>query len=1050
MQANNKNNPNASISYLQQKQRGIYSEIINPDNSVLFGDSSMLGPNQQFLVQTTKKQTIPKAISIQRSNLNKTSISSDGKKAMGLRAVKPLGIGAIRESLEEELTIDPKVMEPYEPIPGRVPRKVAIDRKKKEYASYNLEQLFAENSIDFNNINKNVEWLPLELFDDTTYDDYSNEEWIKKKSDEDGRQRLITGKGLYKDAAGMYIWKPIIVESYNKTTDKYQCQMRDTQQKIDLHRIYVCLDAENPKKYVQRVVNAFQERVYADSIIRYNFYIDNMPLQDLSELDSEQKKRLEALAKTSKLKDKDTTSLIMEVNQDYERTMNKIIFDRYLETTTELDDQELYPKNLMLPDMDQNKEVRYYGMMPLERQRGVKLVWMYNPSQIQVEEPKDFTETFKDFCFSSLYIKEEVISALQQIRVECNKVLTMEIFNTSFVTVQESNKPKKNVITVLEEFKHIQESSISQILYHLKGGWIQELTKIIKANFKEVGKGWFNMKETSKITYDFGKLKRFLTVVRLMMQDTVLTLVQQKYREFYNFIVSYIPTEVIINSAADIQNKYDRSQPQQPLFIIDLLKTQSDEDFIFSTNPSNFCTMILTTMEKGLEEIAKIPDLEPKILAELYKSLKNETFIKAPRKPTEKPIIPDPNARPLKFPDENLWIWEMFEELKQRLQKAIEPLQRYLKVFDQFKEVLKLNPDDYANKIEMDENPWEIEKIQEEIVKVNEMEKKLKFEIPEFVQVSFFQVQMKEILAYLCEKYFQLQKNLTNLIAKRAKQSTITLFNQFQQIKNKIREVPKNIEQLTEIREYMTATPQELEKIKLEMAKCFDIYKILEGFEHRFSKDDMDRKWIIFGAGKEILELIEGRKKELDKDSVKFAEKMADEQTELKDRIDNLDQTIMNFYSFVDLKQHTEIAATAQNVNKCLTNFQEDARKFNSREALFGLDSTNYDKINAMVKEFTPYSNLWINADKWIEYQKIWMRDDLEMVDAVTAERFVEDAQRILTGVIRFFKERGHEGVLKITQEVKRQIDEFKPKVPLLVALRKKGMMPRHWKQISD
>lgn len=138
-------------------------------------------------------------------------------------------------------------------------------------------------------------------------------------------------------------------------------------------------------------------------------------------------------------------------------------------------------------------------------------------------------------------------------------------------------------------------------------------------------------------------------------------------------------------------------------------------------------------MEKGLEEIAKIPDLEPKILAELYKSLKNETFIKAPRKPTEKPIIPDPQARPLKFPDENLWIWDMFEDLKQRLQKTIEPLTKYIKVFDSFKEVLKLNPDDYANKIEMDENPWEIEKIQEEIQKVNEMEKKLKFEIPEYV-----------------------------------------------------------------------------------------------------------------------------------------------------------------------------------------------------------------------------------------------------------------------------------------------------------------------------
>lgn len=32
--------------------------------------------------------------------------------------------------------------------------------------------------------------------------------------------------------------------------------------------------------------------------------------------------------------------------------------------------------------------------------------------KIHWEEPKDFTETFKDFCFSSLYIKEEVITAL--------------------------------------------------------------------------------------------------------------------------------------------------------------------------------------------------------------------------------------------------------------------------------------------------------------------------------------------------------------------------------------------------------------------------------------------------------------------------------------------------------------------------------------------------------------------------------------------------------------------------------------------------------------
>ena len=71
-------------------------------------------------------------------------------------------------------------------------------------------------------------------------------------------------------------------------------------------------------------------------------------------------------------------------------------------------------------------------------------MWMTGWDKVQYEDPKDFTETFKDFCFSSLYIKEEVIAALQEIRIECNKVLDMKIFHTEM-----------SQCMVLEEFKHI-------------------------------------------------------------------------------------------------------------------------------------------------------------------------------------------------------------------------------------------------------------------------------------------------------------------------------------------------------------------------------------------------------------------------------------------------------------------------------------------------------------------------------------------------------------------------------------------------------------------
>jgi len=70
------------------------------------------------------------------------------------------------------------------------------------------------------------------------------------------------------------------------------------------------------------------------------------------------------------------------------------------------------------------------------------------------------------------------------------------------------------------------------------------------------------------------------------------------------------------------------------------LKTYNDEDFCYSNkgfNPIVFINVILQSFDKGLDELAKIPDLEPKILSDLHKSSKLETYVKSPSKPRENP-----------------------------------------------------------------------------------------------------------------------------------------------------------------------------------------------------------------------------------------------------------------------------------------------------------------------------------------------------------------------------------------------------------------------------
>jgi dynein heavy chain len=97
--------------------------------------------------------------------------------------------------------------------------------------------------------------------------------------------------------------------------------------------------------------------------------------------------------------------------------------------------------------------------------------------------------------------------------------------------------------------------------------------------------------------------------------------------------------------------------------------------------------------------------------------------------------------------------------------------------------------------------------------------------------------------------------------------------------------------------------PNELEKLRLEMDRTFDIYTILEGFNYRFTKDELERRWNIFGSPKEIYNLVEKRERELDKKKAGFLDSMKQDQNEFKGQIDNLEMTIRDFHNNQNLKE---------------------------------------------------------------------------------------------------------------------------------------------------
>ena len=184
----------------------------------------------------------------------------------------------------------------------------------------------------------------------------------------------------------------------------------------------------------------------------------------------------------------DNSALVYEVCLEFGRTMNKMIFDTHMNEGT----KDLIPAKLNMPPEKSEEEAREYGMIQIPHH--------------------DFPEQFSYFCFNSLYIKEEVISSLDLIREQCLLARERCIFSTNFQKTMR-----------LEEFRQIESGAISQLTLYLNT-WKDNIQSIIQSSFREVGKGWFNLEEKAKETYEFGKLKKYLTMVKIMMQDSLFTL----------------------------------------------------------------------------------------------------------------------------------------------------------------------------------------------------------------------------------------------------------------------------------------------------------------------------------------------------------------------------------------------------------------------------------------------------------------------------------------------------------------------------------------------
>jgi len=414
--------------------------------------------------------------------------------------------------------------------------------------------------------------------------------------------------------------------------------------------------------------------------------------------------------------------------------MNKIIFDKHLNEKG----NELITGNLKLPPNPPKKLPPFMGMINIP--------------------PHNFPAKFSEFCHTSLDNRDQAVMAKQEIKKECDDVRGKDIYNPNITNTMR-----------MDEFQTTQASTITQTSFYLKETWVSKIRDIIKNNFQNCDNAWFNLNESSREIYQMGKLKKFMQVVRFMMENTLLYMTQDSVRKFTSIILDFVPEGVTVKDSYTVYNTFNAAfleqreggKPPPPLFNIDLMLY--DEELAggakvsrpgYSTSPRDIVKAILQIFDMGIKSLQEVTQVEQKLLGHLYKN-STKIFLKAAQRPDVAPPQADPED-PRQLPDENQWLWDEYNRLQTALEKSILPLEEFLHTFDNYDEEYRLDVDAYVKKQASDDNYVETEELKKDVYFHRGEVERIKSEILDHVVVSMFQVQTSEIRQNLADKHVRI------------------------------------------------------------------------------------------------------------------------------------------------------------------------------------------------------------------------------------------------------------------------------------------------------
>ncbi|KAJ7998998.1 hypothetical protein DPEC_G00210820 [Dallia pectoralis] len=944
-----------------------------------------------------------------------------------------------------------KVQMPYHSWPGECPRKIQIERRRREYLKLDIAQLLNENGIDSNLLLPRHQsreqdmttpdnplppvsnYLPLEVFDNEEFDCRTPEDWLALGYEKGSTDRKpIPGYALLpttektppedpKSPTLEYRWQLVGVLDYNQEGKLYLVQKSDENARVTnakgtpvlkkghtskggmllltaalywVPRIRLLFGAEDPRLFSQRVQFAQRSRQNTEALLLYHLSVDCMPTWSGNpSLNTQSLVRIKEHALSTpglrlNLLQDCIVRLEREIILEYERAINQMIFDKVVSTKP-----EEFP-HITLPHKEPER-------VP---EKGVVSVPAY-----------PFDKNRAAFVFHSLLTNPEVISVLSQVRDECNRAAAMSLFHVTF-----TNSLR------LEEFELTQSQTCDQVQLFLRDSWVTTLCNGIRVSLSDVGPGWLSLNVSQWDVYRMSKLCSLMARVRYSLQDSLRFLVQDSLVSLTQLLldacqsVLHCPPDMTWGS--DLINSPYKPK-KKPLFLVDLVLDVTGVHY--STPLENFETSVISIFDKGILSTHNVPQLDKFVIQNMFI---NSTLM---------------------LESVGLWepaVTELRERVRAALRQAATPLRAYALQYETYIELHNSDVETFLRAHgQPEQTPLEMKK---EVIQHLKEKERLDQSLPASVVIGPFTVSVQTVRQNLSKKRRALANAALDRLALKLRKQVNDACEEYKSVSRKLHEKPNSIEELTDKREWMKQIPDQLKTHEETLTKAMSDYELIDEFFYSLSNEDINGKWTAMAWPHRIRTQMETASAQNVEDQEGFYKIQLVDQNNFHERLDSLQMLVAGLSAYTDVSRAHEVANEVRRVGKQLKEAQATALTYNSRERLFGIPVTNDDRLQKLVKDFQPFRNLWTTTSDWLRWHKSWHNDPLSTVDPEQLEKNVTDAFNTMDECVKMFTD--IPACQDLASDIRGKIAAFRPHIPLIQGLRNPGMRGRHWTLLSE